>query len=227
MSHELILDVQQVAALLTELSMTRPLFHSERDFQLAVGLAMHNRWPAVGVRMEVRLRPEVAKYTDIVALVGDDRIALELKHLTRAYEAAYGGERYVLRSQAAQDVSRYDVIKDITRIESLVADGVVASGFVVVLTNDQGYWNTSVRQTVDVAFRLHEGRRLAGELAWSDSAGRGTTRGRHAAHVLRGEYDLAWLPYSRLPGAGGEFRALIVAVDKSSIRSTGADPPTS
>jgi hypothetical protein len=207
------IDPEAVTELLRHLASARPIFHSERDFQLALGWAIRERWPEFDIRMEVRLRPAIAAYTDIVVLRKPSvKIAIELKYLTRALTARVGNEEYLLRDQAAQDIGRYDVIKDIVRIESLVHEGVVASGLVILLTNDQGYWNKSVRETVDGAFRLHDGRQLAGELAWASTAGAGTTRGRESVHTLRGEYTLAWTPYSKLPGKGGDFRALVLAV---------------
>jgi hypothetical protein len=39
-------------------------------------------------------------------------------------------------------------------------------------------------------------------------------RAREATHRLQGEYALAWTPYSKLAGTGGEFRALVIAIDR-------------
>jgi hypothetical protein len=81
------------------------------------------------------------------------------------------------------------------------------------LTNDSSYWRvpTLPRATVDAAFRLHEGRTLAGELTWAATAGVGTTRGRTKAHLLHGRYPLHWRDYSNVAeGPAGTFRYLLL-----------------
>ena len=85
-------------------------------------------------------------------------ICIELKYWTRGLSYHLGDEDYTLSDRAAQDLGRYDFIKDIERVERVVLAGHANAGCVVALTNDQGYWNASTRDTVDAAFRLHEGR---------------------------------------------------------------------
>lgn len=120
-----------------------------------------------------------------------------------------------LPHQSANDISRHDVIKDVTRVEALLADGYADEGYVVVLTNDRSYWQPSSRQdTIDAAFRLHEGRILAGTLAWAPRAGRGTTVKRDTPLQLAGQYACQWRDYSQvgLPtGHVARFRYLLIA----------------
>lgn len=120
------------------------------------------------------------------------------------------GERYELRNHAAQDVTRYDVVKDLARIERIVAAAGAHDGMVLIVTNDAGYRRESLRQTVDQAFRLHEGRLLAGELWWSPATGAGTVRGRESTHHLAGAYPLSWRDFSTV--VGQPFRRLAVYV---------------
>jgi hypothetical protein len=58
----------------------------------------------------------------------------------RRFHGVVGGEPFELPDQSAQEISRYDVIKDVVRMESFVADGVAERGRVIVLTNDPAYW---------------------------------------------------------------------------------------
>lgn len=54
----------------------------------------------------------------------------------------------------ANDISRHDVIKDITRVEALLEAGYAAEGYLVVLSNDRTYWQPSARpDTIDAAPR--------------------------------------------------------------------------
>jgi len=95
-------------------------------------------------------------------------LAIELKYKTRALQVRVGNELYALRSQTAQDLSRYDFIKDIGRVENFVTDRAPrASGYVILVTNDPSYWRRPRSyNTADARFRLHEGNTLRGDLGW-------------------------------------------------------------
>src|SRR5699024_4864158 len=94
--------------------------------------------------------------------------AVELKYITAKLELTLGDEEFLLKAQSAQDLRRYDILRDILRVESLVEAGVVAAGMSVTITNDRTLWRESLREgTVDAAFRLHHGRMVTGHLAWA------------------------------------------------------------
>ena len=104
-------------------------------------------------------------------------------------DATIGEESFDLPHQSANDISRQDVIKDITRIEAALTDGHADSGCVVVLTNNRSYWQPAARaDPIDTAFRLHEGRILEGTLGWAARAGHGTTTGRDTPLLLASRY---------------------------------------
>jgi hypothetical protein len=85
------------------------------------------------------------------------------------------GTRSSSPTPSANDISRHDVIKDITRVEAMVADEFADRGCVLVLTNDRSYWQPSTRaDAIDAEFRLHEGRILQGTASWAARAGAGT-----------------------------------------------------
>lgn len=197
-----------LAALVRE----RPVFHSEADFQHHLVWTAHMMDPLLRVRLETHPLPGLR----LDLLLSDpegDRVAVELKYPTRALRVERDGERFELRNHAGQDLIRYDVVKDVCRLERLVGSGVAAQGWMLLLTNDQGYWTPTTRETVDLAFRLHEGRTLTGRLEWGPSAGSGTTAGREAPLELAGSYQLRWRDYAApAPGPGGEFRLLAVHV---------------
>jgi len=201
---------------LARLAQSRPIFHSEADFQHALAWEVHLEHPSLSVRLEYKPYPAERFYVDLWLRGAAGATAVELKYLTRGLKVLVGGEQFVLADQAAQDISRYDVIKDVTRVERLVSDGLVASGTVIVLTNDSAYWKQSERVTVDQAFRLAEGGVLAGNLAWSPSAGAGTTKGREAVLGLRGSYPIHWTDCSIVDPSHpyGRIRCLIFEVGR-------------
>jgi hypothetical protein len=201
-----------VAGALSGLAARRPVFHSERDFQHALAWQIQLNYPPAQIRLETRPRRSV--HLDMLVRLGGTRTAIELKYLVAALHATISEESFDLPHQSANDISRDDVIKDITRIEAALADGHADIGYVLVLTNDRSYWQPATRaDTIDAAFRLHEGRILEGTLAWGARAGQGTTTGRDAPLLLAGRYACHWRDYShvtRTNGRTSQFRYLLI-----------------
>jgi hypothetical protein len=185
--------------------------------------------PGASVRLE---RPvEVSQtnkllHVDVWIEQDGDILAIELKYKTRALIVPIGDEQYVLRNQSAPDIGRSDFVKDIERIEHIVADRVPhAAGYAILLTNDPSYWTQSLNDnTVDVKFRLHDGAGLHGTLEWGLAASAGTKHGREQPLQLAKTYDLGWKDYTdRTDETYGRFRYLVVKV-KSDDSSPVPDP---
>ena len=199
--------------LLGEISRHRPVFHSEADFQHALAWCIHERYPDAKLRLEYKPFPEERLYVDIW-VSGAERAAIELKYLTRGLEIDLDGERFSLKNQSAQDTRRYDVLRDVARLERVVSAIPSTTGYAVVLTNDSAYWKTAMRSnTMDAAFRIHEGLTMSGTLQWSERASKGTVSGREAPIELTGSYRIAWRNYSSLPANSyGQMRYLLIEV---------------
>lgn len=199
---------------LGRLAEERPVFHSEADFQHALALEIHRSQPETALRLERRPNnPESRIYVDVWLERDGTATALELKYKTRQLETPVNREQFRLLNQSAQDIARYDFVKDIARLERLTGSGEVNSAFAIFLTNDRSYWSPAGRpDTVDAAFRIHEGQRLEGTLDWSERASAGTKRSREDPLLLRGTYTLRWSNYARLACSNGAFRYLLVAI---------------
>lgn len=208
-----------ISEVLSALAKQRPVFHSEADFQHAIAWEIHKRLPRASVRLERPVQishPNKLRHIDIWIELDGNVLALELKYKTRALQVRVGNEQYSLRSQSAQDIGRYDFIKDIERVEDILVDRApYASGYAILLTNDPSYWTQSLNDnTVDVKFRLHEGSNLYGSLEWGLGASEGTKRGREQPLQIGGYYALRWEDYSRsADGSYGRFRYLLVEVE--------------
>ncbi|HZG77585.1 MAG TPA: hypothetical protein VEZ72_17160 [Paenibacillus sp.] len=206
-----------LTAILSDLSQERPVFHNEADFQHALAWKIRERHPDAKVRLEMKVHGANTKvYLDILVQLEGRTYAIELKYKPRNLECVIDGEAFELLNQGAQDIGRYDVLKDVQRLETMVAEEIVNEGFLVFLTNDLSYSSEAKGgdDTVDRDFRLKEGRTLHGTLSWGERAGAGTTKGREAPIILTGHYDLKWVPYSRLStGRGAEFQYLMLKVD--------------
>ena len=135
---------------------------------------------------------------------------MELKYKTFGRQLHAGEEDFHLLNQGAQDIGRYDYIKDIERLETLIVCGACHRGYAILLSNDHGYWTPARSHTVDAAFRLHEGSLLRGTRHWDFNASAGTKRGREEPLQLRGKYRNRWSDYAPVAeGSGGKFRYLL------------------
>ena len=128
------LDIRRI---LESLVARRPIFHSEADFQHALAWEITRQYGAAEMRLEVRPFPGEAMALDLLVQLESRTTAIELKHRTRALDVTVGGERFVLKNQAAHPIASYDCCKDLARLEWFVRAGVSDCGFLVILKNDQ------------------------------------------------------------------------------------------
>lgn len=205
------LDVDR---LMTGLAETRPIFHSEADFQHALAWEIHQAMPDCQIRLEFNASQDSAERRYLDLWLPTLKVAIELKYCTRNLAAAFADERFALKNQSANDVRRYDFLKDIQRIEQSVEDGPAETGIAVLLTNDPLYWKPAGKSDVaDAAFHIHDGREITGRLAWSEKAGKGTRDGRAQSITINAAYTMRWRDYSQLPEPGkSRFRYLAVSV---------------
>ena len=203
-----------LAAALAALAKQRPVFHSEADFQHALAWVIRERHEDIKVRLEYPVTLDGKRgHVDIRLWDADGPKVIELKYWTREVELTVCDERYQLREQGAQPLFRYDLWKDVARIERLIKQEGVVGGYAVAVTNEHTYWNEGQADSIDATFRTHEGHEVRGTLAWGPNAGRGTTKGRRSLIELRGSYVTRWRDYSKpAPGPGGEFRYLLLDV---------------
>lgn len=189
--------------ILTNLAMRRPIFHSEADFQHALAWEIHQQWPECLIRLERKFSGSSDRniYLDIWALHSNTTIAIELKYKTKAFNVNLLGEEFNLSNHGAQDLGRYDFLKDIQRLEQIVYKQPRTIGYAILLSNDNTYWASASNQsTADAQFRIHQNRSLTGTLNWGVNASKGTTKGRESPIDIRGLYTVNWQTYSSLNG---------------------------
>jgi len=200
--------------LLAELSLKRPIFHSEADFQHALAWKIHSKHPELSIRLERVFRNDNGNMNIDLFIIGNKyNLAMELKYKTRAISVGKNDEKFILAGQAAQDLGRYDFIKDIQRLEFLKNQHGV-KGTAIFLTNDSAYWKPAKSLDVGYAeFCINEGIYLKGCLNWGPRAGDGTRKGREKAINLVGSYPLNWRDYSLVNSdRGGQFRYVFIEV---------------
>jgi hypothetical protein len=204
-----------ITDVLATLAQQRSIFHSEADFQHALAWELHNQLPNAAIRLELPVaHRNKLLHVDIWIVQNEQILALELKYKTRALVLPIGDETFKLLNQSAQDFGRYDFIKDLQRLELLLADRRQAIGYAILLTNDSSYW-TPPRDagSIDADFRVPDGRMLHGVLQWKAHASVGTMRGREAPLEISGTYPLRWDEYAQpTTKSYGRFRYLAIKV---------------
>jgi hypothetical protein len=208
-------SIPPLGDVMAQLAKKRPIFHSEADFQHAFAWELHRRLPDSDVSLERPYRAKAATlHLDMLVQSEGQSLAIELKYKTRKFEHSTSDQSYHLSNQSAQDIGRYDFIKDIWRLEEITRSIPQCVGWAIMLTNDSTYWGNSKRaDTVDAFFRLSEGLTIHGTRDWGERASAGTKKNRETPLVLTNSYQLRWADYST-PSTrpNGTFRFLAVEV---------------
>lgn len=200
-----------VEDLMASLALRRPVFCSEADFQHELAYEIRKQDPELNVRLEWPLTAPARGAIDLI-VIGETRFALELKYLSKSFSTTIDGEAVTLKQHGAHDQRRYDVCKDVARMEAY-AEATGCGAGVLVLTNDPSYWQDRARaDTIDAAFNLSHLRELTGNLKWHELAKPGTTKNREAALDIKGRYALKWQDYNMIDGRAGRFRYLWIPI---------------
>lgn len=190
----------------------RGVYHSEADFQFALAWETKQLRPDADIRLEIPLQVGSRAYEiELLFRVDGKRVAVELKYFKAPLIGTVEGEHYRFQNGTPLLTNRYDVVKDIMRLEHLLSLDYVDEAYAIVLTNQSGYWKPGrANSGFDAAFRIEEGRSLTGILAWGEGVG-GTASKRERPLELHGSYDLHWRDFSTIPDqVNGLFRVLVV-----------------
>lgn len=204
-----------IRIVMESLAKRRKIFASEADFQFALAWEIQKFYPEAEIRLEycpVDIDP--AMHIDILVNLHGLAYPIELKYPTVGLDVTISGERFKVKSQDAQDLGRYEYLKDIVRIEKLDARmPSFACGYAILLSNDLNYWKVPHRIIAcDAEFRIHEGVTKAGLLRWAPHTG-GTQRGRESPLELKGEYAMNWVTFSQVNDSkGGTFRYICAEI---------------
>jgi hypothetical protein len=107
--------------------------------------------------------------------------------LLRAVTVTIDGELFRLPNQgAAQDLRRFDFVKNVARLEAMLRDGAAVEGYAIAVANDPFYWQSGdYSWFIDAAFGIAELSKIEGVLAWAAHAGAGTQGAGRADHPPR------------------------------------------
>lgn len=181
-----------------ELSRERQVFRSEYDLQDAFASKAQEIYSTAVVHREVGMSIGGRRaLVDLRVDCGAGKTYVELKYKTTKCAYPHPSGPMVLKSQSAQDQGRYDVLKDFSRLESIVESNPSSRGTFVFLTNDRSYWTAGRKiDSQDGEFKLTDGRTVTGTLSWAAWSGPGSTAGREASITLKRSYHLKWRDYA-------------------------------
>ena len=209
------MDINKI---LNNLSNKRKIFVSEADFKFALAWEIKSEIPEAKVRLEYcPVDIDSSMHIDILVKMGEDIYPIELKYMTKQCDVTVDDERFILKNQGAQDIKRYDFIKDISRVERLSESmDNFKEGYCIAITNDPSYWNiSSNKNTCDAAFRINHNSIKEGKLEWAAHTGNGTNKNREESLILKNRYDIYWQEYSKIDdSSSGQFKYLSIKVVK-------------
>ncbi len=156
------------------LSEERKIFHSEDDFNHAFAMEIDRTLNRESKKYSVRLETPIdiiykkrgtnleynyTAYIDMLIVVGNgDWIPIEIKYKTKNLDSAFVDHfkvEFNPKNHSANDVSRYEIRKDIYRLEQLTGLQKVKKGFSIFLTNEPNYWNYDINPSfMDGHYRL-------------------------------------------------------------------------
>jgi hypothetical protein len=145
--------------------------------------------------------------------------AVELKYargpMGRGGPLPYKGDVYYApKSGAADDITRFNFLKDVMRLESEIPRRDNSVGFALLLTNRRTLWEKGDETRNDTAFFLHDGI-PQGTLKWKWTPSPETRRRAGDGPLkINGNYSSAkWRTYTKIPELENEmFRYLLVKV---------------
>lgn len=178
------------------------VYVSEADFQFAFAWKIKELYPNVGIRLEyIPWDFDSSMHIDIVVFDEQKIIPIELKYKTKLARTIIKGEKILLKGHSAQDCGRYDFLYDVLRMENIKKSNYpVVEAYVIMMTNDSGYWNKSKKSgtlnpPIDDEFRIHEGNIISGSRNWKENASVGTKKNRERPIHLTNEYKINWETY--------------------------------
>ena len=216
------LSIDDIKEIMTKLSIERPVFHLEADFQYALAWKLGEKLGSSKIRLEKSVGDK--QYIDIVV---NNEIFIELKYKTLKLNedikkpAHVKGEDFYLKDQSARDNSSYDFWKDIERVQSK------KGGYAIFLTNDHLYWESDCKGHSDVNFSIYKGREMNNikEMNWYKPPLKVSKGAREKGIQVNINGSLEWQSYSILDPQKKEgyihdtFKYLLFKIPSSGVSS--------
>lgn len=189
-------------AIIMSMAKTRPVFFSEADFQHSLAIELKTRGYAVYLEYPLVINSK-EYHIDIVVEDQGLLYPIELKFKTNAATCAGLFCDIILKNHGAHDINRFLFWKDVDRIELLkrVFEKKISEGYVIMLSNDDNYWNVPQKTTrKDQMFLLHP-MQIVQCISWVNTLNAPNYQTKKATYLsfhLKNAYRIPdWLPYSK------------------------------
>ena len=138
---------EKIKITLLELSKTRPIFHSEADFQFALALKLKEKDFEIRLEKPYLLNNKRLRLDIEIHNKKFEKYAIELKYKTKKFLTIRNNEKFNLKSHYAQNDGAFLFLKDVNRINQLITikddeQPNFKGGFVIFLTNDNWYYES-------------------------------------------------------------------------------------
>ena len=206
--------------LMHRLSLQRPIFHSEADFQFSLAWLIKETYPDCEIRLEFVPEFNPNLHLDILVILEGKWIPIELKYTTKKCIKNIDEELYILKEHGAKDQGCYNYLKDIMRIEEFRAkSNKFIEGYTIKITSEISYLKPPIKEMCTYAsFSIHEGSVKTGNMEWSINTGVGTKKGLENPIVLTDIYPIHWKMYSKIDDTNsGTFMYLVNTIIKDNI----------
>ncbi|NIZ40924.1 hypothetical protein PVA45_05345 [Entomospira entomophila] len=224
--------------IMDKLAKTRPIFHSEADFQFALAWQIQQTHPDADIRLEYPTQFEIQDNgekrrgeVDIIVAIDGLTYPIELKYKTAELSTEIDHEKFQLKNQSAQNYAKYDFYKDMRRIELLSKawheeiqeNKRFETGYAIFLTNHQYYWKTKTASDCkSEQFNIVDDMETPTYMQWK---GTETSLSRQSAIQLMDTYYLKWKTYSEIMPSNDQnikmknhhFQYLLVEIPPRSV----------
>ncbi len=144
--------------------------------------------------------------------------AVELKYargaMGRGGSLLYKGDVYYAPSSgAADDITRFNFLKDVMRLESEIPKRDKTVMFALLLTNIRTLWEKGNETSNDHAFHI-DGNIQKGTLKWKWTPSKETLKRTGESLTIDGNYSAKWRTYTKIPKLKNKiFRYLLVKIN--------------
>lgn len=183
-----------------KLAAWRPVFYSEKDFQLSLAWVIKSECSGAEVYLEYVPSSDLSLHVDIIVKHSGKLYPIEIKYKTKKCTIVSDGLNYSLKEHSAKDINSYAYLKDIERIEKLVYNDPdkYEQGYAIMLTNALTYKITPKDGTIYKAFSIAENEEKKGTMEWNAKASAGTKKGKEDPINIKGTYRIHWNDYSHI-----------------------------
>jgi hypothetical protein len=210
-----------ISKALNRLETKKPMFHSESHLSEWLADTLKKMvdlpsWPKLQMAGFYRVNKKLR--LDMLFVHRGREYAVELKYtrapMNKGNPLSYRGDVfYAPKSGSPDDITRFNFLRDIERLESEIPIRENSVGFVLLMTNRRALWEKGDRTANDAAFHIDDGIRR-GLLEWASPPSPNTVERAGESLWIENNYDTKWRTYSDIPKLkkNGLFRYLLLKV---------------